>query len=144
MCGYTGHEFGACYPDSVCIDGFLWDADSGDEGGLTQGGDWACPRCNTARFIEDAAEEYSDGSCGASMGRPWCGAVMFERVVAKAFAENPEQTSASIATLKPFEASDWQDREAVQEGRVPWDQTIMAAISPAAILNRLQAEQGAK
>ena len=52
MCDYQGHEFGATYPDSVCIDGYLWDADSGDasadgEGWVyTNGGDIPCPQCS--------------------------------------------------------------------------------------------------
>lgn len=47
-CGYTGRDFGASYPDSICIDGYLWDLDSCDEPGqgLTQGGDIPCPKCN--------------------------------------------------------------------------------------------------
>lgn len=50
MCDYQGHEFGATYPDSICIDGYLWDADSGDPIGdgweYTNGGDIPCPKCN--------------------------------------------------------------------------------------------------
>ena len=48
MCQYSGRDFGASYPDSVCIDGFLWDADSCDEpgGGLLHGGEIPCPQCN--------------------------------------------------------------------------------------------------
>lgn len=47
-CDYQGYEFGAPYPDSVCIDGRLWDADSCVEpgGDLTSGGDIPCPQCN--------------------------------------------------------------------------------------------------
>jgi hypothetical protein len=47
-CGYTGYEFNMPYPNSTCIEGFLWDLDSCDEpgGGLTQGGDIPCPQCN--------------------------------------------------------------------------------------------------
>lgn len=46
-CGYTGYEFGGGYLDSVCIDGYLWDLDSGDDDGLlTIGGDRPCPKCN--------------------------------------------------------------------------------------------------
>lgn len=46
-CGYQGYEFGAgCYPDSICIDGYLWDADSYDDGLYTQGGEMPCPRCH--------------------------------------------------------------------------------------------------
>lgn len=47
MCGYQGNEFGASYPDSVCVDGYLWDADSvEDDGMLYIGGDIPCPQCN--------------------------------------------------------------------------------------------------
>jgi hypothetical protein len=138
MCGYTGHEFGARYPDSICIDGFLWDADSGDDDGLTHGGDWACPRCNTARFIEDAAEEYSTGSCGTSMGYSWVEAEQFERVVAKAHAENPDETARVIPTIAPFQSSDWPDRQAVRDRRAPWDDTIEVTVDPVAILAALR------
>lgn len=44
--------FGARYPDAICIDGYLWDMDSYEDGGLTQGGDIPCPFCNTEKFIE--------------------------------------------------------------------------------------------
>lgn len=50
-CDYQGREFGAgSYPDSVCLGGYLWDADSGRDtaDGLefTSGGDLPCPQCN--------------------------------------------------------------------------------------------------
>lgn len=52
-CGYQGYEFGAAYPDSLCIEGYLWDADSGDsDGSLSNGGEMACPGCNTAARID--------------------------------------------------------------------------------------------
>lgn len=36
--------FGARYPDATCIDGYLWDLDSGDEPGcLSKGGEDPCP-----------------------------------------------------------------------------------------------------
>lgn len=44
--------FGARYPDARCIDGYLWDLDSDEDGKLTQGGDIPCPFCNTEKFIE--------------------------------------------------------------------------------------------
>lgn len=63
MCNYQGHEFGGSYPDSVCIDGFLWDADSGhavDEGWCYEsGGDVPCPQCNAdahAKYLRDNNE----------------------------------------------------------------------------------------
>lgn len=49
MCNYQGYEFGAgSYPDSVCIDGKLYDADAcDDEGNLYEPGeDIPCPMCN--------------------------------------------------------------------------------------------------
>jgi hypothetical protein len=64
MCNYQGAHFGAHYPDAVCIDGFLWDADSGDSRGLTEGGDEPCPSCNArarTRYFQDEIEE--DGYC---------------------------------------------------------------------------------
>ncbi len=53
-CDYQGQEFGAPYPDSVCIDGHLWDADSCDEPGgpLYHGGDIPCPKCNAKEHRE--------------------------------------------------------------------------------------------
>lgn len=52
-CGYDGCHFGATYPDGMCIDGYLWDADSCDEpgGDLTVGGDEPCPCCNTREYL---------------------------------------------------------------------------------------------
>jgi hypothetical protein len=54
-CGYQGVHFGAWYADSVCIEGYLWDLDSCDEPGgpLRNGGDTACPACNTAEYVDD-------------------------------------------------------------------------------------------
>lgn len=60
MCDYQGREFGASYPDSVCIDGLLWDADSGDacDGGwcYTNGGEIPCPQCNAEAYAEYCRE----------------------------------------------------------------------------------------
>lgn len=48
--------FGASYPDARCIDGYLWDMDSGesDENGsyFTIGGDDPCPFCNTEEWLD--------------------------------------------------------------------------------------------
>jgi hypothetical protein len=56
-CGWQGRAFGAHYPDGVCIDGWLWDLDSSDEpgGGLTSGGDRACPNCNARECVDEMA-----------------------------------------------------------------------------------------
>ena len=56
MCTYVGQEFGADYPDAVCIDGYLWDADSGnataDGWDYTSGGDIPCPQCNFREAVD--------------------------------------------------------------------------------------------
>lgn len=50
-CNYEAPTFGARYPDGTCIDGYMWDLDSGDADGLSSGGDIPCPFCNTAEHI---------------------------------------------------------------------------------------------
>jgi hypothetical protein len=76
MCDYQGHEFGATYPDSVCIDGSLWDADSGDatdDGGweYTNGGDIPCPECNHAEWLNRQQEDLEErGWVAADEGLP--------------------------------------------------------------------------
>lgn len=74
-CDYQGYEFGANYPDSVCVDGFLWDADSGysqDDGWVyTSGGDIPCPQCNPRAWRQWAKEDvFSDAYDRASKGWP--------------------------------------------------------------------------
>lgn len=62
-CGYQGYEFGAHYPDSICCEGFLWDADAFEDGMLTYGGEIPCPVCNRAEWIRHYREEIIE--CGA-------------------------------------------------------------------------------
>src|SRR5574343_875033 len=131
MCDYCGHEFGANYLDSVCIDGYLWDADSCAADGFTHGGEWACPRCNTRQMLMDARAEAADGGCGVSMFTPWCTAVQWECAVRKALAENTEEARRTLAEMQPFETDDWPDRRAVYEGRASWCDTISVRIDPA-------------
>ncbi len=50
-CGYQGYEFGANYPDSICCDGYLWDADSGYGEYLDNGGEIPCPMCNRSAWL---------------------------------------------------------------------------------------------
>lgn len=60
-CGYTGYDFGAHYPDSICIDGYLWDLDSCDEpgGDLFSGGDIGCPCCKPGEFLEYRGKTFT-------------------------------------------------------------------------------------
>jgi hypothetical protein len=72
-CDYVGQEFGASYPDSCCIDGYLWDADSGyaerDGWIFTKGGEIPCPACNEAEAVERLAELLAD-SCQDEAKQP--------------------------------------------------------------------------
>lgn len=54
-------HFGARYPDARCIDGYLWDLDSDDNGCLTRGGDYPCPFCNTEAYVDHHIGEAGDG-----------------------------------------------------------------------------------
>lgn len=147
-CSYQGYEFGAGYLDSTCIDGYLWDAESCDEPGgrLRDGGDIPCPRCNTAEMLREAVEEAKSGSCGVAMLTPWCAAVAWEAAVGRAFEENAKTTSEFLSTCQPFDIEDWPDREAVYEGRAPWDRTITVHIDPSTLTpagrSALNKEQG--
>jgi len=60
-CGIEFPHFGASYPDAVCIDGYLWDMDSGeaDEDGVSYsygGNGYPCPVCNTKEWLEQVIE----------------------------------------------------------------------------------------
>lgn len=60
MCNYRGYEFGAgAYPDSVCIDGELHDADRCDgEGNLYDNEeDIPCPMCRPTDAVGYWAEQ---------------------------------------------------------------------------------------
>jgi hypothetical protein len=68
-CGYQGYEFGGNYLDSICIEGYLWDADSGDGNVLTSGGDIPCPKCNREAWLAYHREDilsigYDQGVAG--------------------------------------------------------------------------------
>lgn len=53
-CDYQGYEFGASYPDSVCVDGRLYDADNCDEKGrlFVPDEDVPCPMCRRGAAVE--------------------------------------------------------------------------------------------
>lgn len=56
-CGVEFPHFGANYPDAKCIDGYLWDMDSYEDGIYTIGGDDPCPICNTEKWLKDALDD---------------------------------------------------------------------------------------
>lgn len=54
-CNYQGYEFGAgSYPDSVCIDGSLYDADRCDDNGnlYQMDEDIPCPMCRPTEAVD--------------------------------------------------------------------------------------------
>jgi hypothetical protein len=53
-------HFGARYPDACCIDGYLWDLDSYEDGMLYNGGDDPCPFCNTDAYLEWVGVDETD------------------------------------------------------------------------------------
>lgn len=70
MCNYQGYEFGAAYPDSVCIDGRLFDADDCDNNGnlYDREDDVPCPMCRR----EDAIKWHAQGFEGSYKERMAC------------------------------------------------------------------------
>jgi hypothetical protein len=56
-CGVEFPHFGASYPDAKCIDGYLWDMDSYEDGVYTIGGDDPCPICNTEKWLKDVLDD---------------------------------------------------------------------------------------
>ena len=66
-CDYQGHEFGAPYPDSVCVDGYLCDADSCDEPGgpLSAAGDIPCPHCNHEEWVASTLADIENAGANA-------------------------------------------------------------------------------
>ncbi len=70
-CNYAGHDFGAHYPDSQCIDGVLWDMDACDgNGNLYEPMTYIpCPKCNTQAWLDNFRWEFiNDGACAGSDG----------------------------------------------------------------------------
>lgn len=118
MCGYTGSHFGASYEDAACIDGYLWDLDSGDEDGLSNGGDLPCPACNTAYYLDDAKEDAESTSWGSSMLNLYSGAMIIEAAISRASKANGAATAAWKKKNPKIRTFDWPDRAGVLAGRV--------------------------
>jgi len=118
-CDYQGHEFGAPYPDSVCIEGYLWDADSGEaspdgEGWLySHGGDLPCPKCNTAAYLEGAKETAEAVVEAETNGASYSGEDVWKRAVERARRENPraaEEALRLIGTVRALRPAANEDR----------------------------------
>lgn len=63
-CDYQGYEFGARYPDSVCIEGRLFDADYCDDKGnlYDREDDVPCPMCRREDAIRWWTHQSSPGT----------------------------------------------------------------------------------
>lgn len=79
-CGKHMHFFGAHYPDGVCINGYMWDLDSGSDGNLDRGGDDPCPLCN--------ADEYYSGLKGEIANDGYCSWGLYESDGKDVYARN--------------------------------------------------------
>ena len=55
-CGIEFPHFGAYYPDARCINGYLWDMDSYEDGYFTIGGFDPCPICNTEKWLKEVLD----------------------------------------------------------------------------------------
>lgn len=64
MCNYQGYEFGAAYPDSVCIEGRLFDSDYCDDKGnlYDRDDDVPCPMCRREDAIRWHASTFNTGT----------------------------------------------------------------------------------
>lgn len=129
MCGYTGCHFGAAYPDACCIDGFLWDLDSGDADGLTHGGDMPCPACNTGSYLDDALDNAESTKWGESMGQFHSGAMLLEEAMRSAEDANASGAQAWKTEKAAVEVFDWPDRAAVLEGRARPETVALTTIA---------------
>lgn len=107
-CDYEAPFFGAHYPDGICIDGFMWDLDSCDEPGgpLYDGGDKACPACNTEQYLREAkADGESTGNWSittSAMHISGTGEDIWKNACARALSANPTGAQAIIDALGPF------------------------------------------
>lgn len=101
-CGFDKPWFGASYPDSFCVDGYLHDADG--DGYIASDQSHPCPRCNTRNYLE-ARKEHCDGTesqgWGTGAGMIYkTGAEMWETSKAWARQENPAEAESIIAELE--------------------------------------------
>ena len=109
--------FGAHYPDAQCIDGYLWDLDSYDDGLLTSGGDIPCPSCQTALCLSNAAACAKDDLPQPhSKQTP---ASTWEIAVISALEVNGPAARQYLSSLTPFELLDRKDR--IDGPSRPWE-----------------------
>lgn len=102
MCNFDGPWFGASYPDAICVDGYLHDADA--DGYDPNDVSHPCPRCNTKQYLVDEKEE-SDGTellgWGTGAGMTYVtGDQIWEIAKKWARQENPAEADGLITDLE--------------------------------------------
>jgi len=117
MCGYTCRMFGARYPDAECIEGYMWDLDSYEDGLLTSGGEIPCPSCQTAGWLDHALEEL-EHIIPFPTDNPMP-AEIWERLVIQALDINGPKARAHISSLSPFDLLDSKGR--IDSPEYPWE-----------------------
>lgn len=122
-CSYQGYHFGAPYEDATCIDGYLWDLDSGGLGGdgknyLDSGGDIPCPSCNTESYLKSVAEDLEGGICGNNYNPD-----VWSRTVEFCKALNEEGTKLALKSIGKVSllVDDPEDKEGFKIVEVKYD-----------------------
>jgi hypothetical protein len=118
MCDFSADMFGAPYQDAACVEGYMWDLDSFDDGYLTSGGDIPCPKCNTEKWLERLLED-AQNDIPQSRQEHDLPACFWERAVIEALRLNPESARAFLTQLENIEILDLKDR--VSSPSRPWD-----------------------
>lgn len=81
-CGYQGYEFGASYPDSICVAGYLWDADN----------------CNEKQELYEPTEEIPCPMCHPRLAeRYWTSRI---ELSGKSFLESRKAAKALVADIR--------------------------------------------
>jgi hypothetical protein len=117
MCGYTCRMFGAPYPDAECIEGYMWDLDSYEDGLLTSGGEIPCPSCKTDQWLSMIAEDAQEDL--PQPGSTHTPASIWERAIVYALEVNGPAARNYMASLTPFEVLDREGR--IESPSRPWE-----------------------
>ena len=116
MCGYTCCLFGAAYEDAQCIDGYMWDLDSYEDGLLTSGGDTPCPACNTALSVSGTLERLCEDIPNPGDRTP---AEIWESYVRVVLPLAPRAAAAAVRAAGRVEMLDRPGRVASPEREDP-------------------------
>lgn len=131
MCDYTGHDFGAHYPDAACHEGYLWDLDG--DGWIEGDYSHPCPKCNTAEYLDGAREDAESTEQGGGMTRIYSGAMIIEGAIKKARKVAPDEVAKWVKTNPTVNTFDWPNREATLRGMASTDPCLPKTLQTATI-----------